>query len=73
MLSELAVLSSMVYVLINYHSPYQFLFLVTTPLLIFNGIKVAGNQESKKLDPMLKQMAISTLLFIVTFGIGNLI
>lgn len=69
----LAVLSSLVYVWINYHSPYQFLFLITTPFLIFNGLKVASNEESKKLDPMLKQMAISTLIFIITFGIGNLI
>jgi len=69
----LAVVSSLIYVWINYHSPYQFLFLVTTPFLIFNGLKVASNRESKKLDPMLKQMAISTLLFILTFGIGNLI
>ena len=69
----LAVLSSLVYVWINYHSPYQFLFLITTPFLIFNGLKVASIHESKKLDPMLKQMAISTLLFIITFGLGNLI
>jgi 1,4-dihydroxy-2-naphthoate octaprenyltransferase len=68
----LALVSSFIYVLINYHSPYQFLFLVTTPLLIFNAMKVAANVESKKLDPMLKQMAISTLLFIIAFGVGNL-
>lgn len=69
----LAVLSCLLYVLLNYHSPFQLLFLVTTPLLIFNGIKVASIHEPKKLDPMLKQMVISTLLFIITFGIGNLI
>lgn len=73
LLIALAIIASLVYVAINYHSPYQFLFLTTTPLLIFNGMKVSANRESKKLDPMLKQMAISTLLFIITFGIGNLI
>jgi 1,4-dihydroxy-2-naphthoate octaprenyltransferase len=73
MLIALAVIVSVAYVAINYHSPYQFIFLVTTPLLIFNGMQVSANKESKKLDPMLKQMAISTLLFIITFGIGNLL
>jgi 1,4-dihydroxy-2-naphthoate octaprenyltransferase len=73
LLMALAIIASLVYVAINYHSPYQFLFLITTPLLIFNGMKVSANQESKKLDPMLKQMAISTLLFIIAFGVGNLI
>jgi 1,4-dihydroxy-2-naphthoate octaprenyltransferase len=73
LLMALAIIASLVYVAINYHSPYQFLFLTTTPFLIFNGMKVTTNKESKKLDPMLKQMAISTLLFIIAFGVGNLI
>lgn len=73
MLIILAVISSLVYVFLNYQSPYQFLFLITTPLLFFNAMKVSSNLDSKKLDPMLKQMAISTLLFIITFGIGHLL
>jgi len=68
-----AITSTLVFVIIQYQSPLQFLFLITTPLLFFNGYKVASTHESKKLDPFLKQMAISTLLFILTFGIGNLI
>jgi 1,4-dihydroxy-2-naphthoate octaprenyltransferase len=73
MLIILAVTSSLVYVFVNYQSLYQFLFLITTPLLFFNAMKISSNRDSKKLDPMLKQMAISTLLFIITFGIGHLI
>jgi 1,4-dihydroxy-2-naphthoate octaprenyltransferase len=73
MLIILAVTSSLVYVFLNYQSPYQFLFLITTPLLFSNAMKVSSNQDSKKLDPMLKQMAISTLLFIITFGVGHLL
>ena len=69
----LAVVSSLIYVFINYQSPFQFLFLSTTPLLFINAIKVSAYQDSKKLDPLLKQMAISTLLFIVAFGVGNLV
>lgn len=68
-----AIMSALIFVIIHYQSPIQFLFLITTPLLFFNGFKVASIKESKNLDPFLKQMAISTLLFIITFGIGNLI
>ena len=68
-----AILSTLIFVLLNYHSPIQLLFLTTMPLLIFNGLKVASIHDPKLLDPFLKQMAISTLLFIITFGIGNLI
>ncbi len=73
MLLLTAIISSVIFVLINFHSPVQLLFLITTPLLIFNGLKVSTIHDPKKLDPFLKQMAISTLLFIITFGIGNLI
>lgn len=68
-----AVASTLVYVIINYRSPFQFLFLMATPMLFFNAMKVSAIQDSKKLDPLLKQMAISTLLFIILFGIGNLL
>ncbi len=69
----LAVAASLVYVLINYHNPYQFLFLASTPLLVYNGWQITTQKEAKKIDPMLKQMAISTLLFIIIFGIGNML
>lgn len=69
----LAIFSALFFVIMSYQSPFQFMFLITTPLLFFNGLKVTTIKESKKLDPYLKQMAISTLLFIITFGIGNLI
>ncbi|NJN28252.1 MAG: 1,4-dihydroxy-2-naphthoate polyprenyltransferase [Cyclobacteriaceae bacterium] len=68
-----AIASASVFVAVQYQSSIQFLFVATVPFLIFNAIKVSVIKESKKLDPYLKQMAISTLLFIIAFGIGNLI
>lgn len=68
-----AILSTSIFVIINYQSPIQFLFLITTPLLLFNAYKVYAIRESKKLDPLLRQMAVTTLLFIITFGIGMLV
>lgn len=73
MLLVLAVLAAVLFVALNYQSPFQYLFLVSTPLSIFNGIKVSKIHDAKMLDPYLKQMALSTLVFILTFGLGNLI
>lgn len=63
---------SVLYVLRNYQSPWQFLFIITLPLLVRNGMAVA-KLPSPELDPYLKQMALTTLGFMVTFGIGQLI
>jgi 1,4-dihydroxy-2-naphthoate polyprenyltransferase len=48
----------------------QFIFLLTLPLFIYNGWAVKENREASQLDPYLKQMALSSLLFVLVFGIG---
>lgn len=48
----------------------QLLFLLSFPLFIRNGLAVARLRKAAELDPYLKQMALSTLLFVVLFGIG---
>src|SRR5690349_5647391 len=53
-------LSASIYSLLTYHSPWQFLFLLTAPLFIRNGL-VVSRKPSHELDPYLKQMALSTL------------
>ncbi|WP_084446695.1 1,4-dihydroxy-2-naphthoate polyprenyltransferase [Hymenobacter roseosalivarius] len=62
-----------VYVAFTYHSLWQWLFVLSAPLLWFNGWQVWARQESKQLDPLLKQMAMSTLIFVLLFGIGQLL
>lgn len=69
----IGVAASIVYTLIAYSSPFQWLFLITLPLFIINAKAVRDNKESSDLDPYLKQMALSTLLFVITFGVGYLI
>jgi 1,4-dihydroxy-2-naphthoate polyprenyltransferase len=64
--------ASLVYVIIHYQSPLQFLFLLTTPLLVRIGLAVS-RKPSSELDPYLKQMALSTLLFVILFGVGFLL
>ncbi len=64
--------ASVVYVILHYQSLWQFLFLLTAPLFIRIGLAVS-RKPSTELDPYLKQMALSTLLFVVLFGIGFLL
>ncbi|MDX1629139.1 MAG: 1,4-dihydroxy-2-naphthoate polyprenyltransferase [Fulvivirga sp.] len=65
--------AALLYTIINFKSYWQLLFFLVIPLLIINGKAVARNKEEDKLDPYLKQMALSTLLFVILFGIGNLL
>lgn len=65
-------LSAVVYTALSFQSPWQFLFLLTAPLLIINGMAVQ-KKSSSELDPFLKQMAFSTLLFVLLFGFGLIV
>lgn len=64
---------AVIYVLISYDSPFQFLFILSLPLFIQNGIDVQNKRSASELDPSLKKMAISSLIFTLLFGIGMLI
>ncbi len=64
--------AAIVYSSLNYENLFQFLFLLTAPLFIRIGLAVS-EKPSEALDPYLKQMALSTLLFVILFGTGNLL
>jgi len=51
----------------------QYLFLITLPLFFYNARQVWQRQLPQEIDPYLKQMALSTLLFVLLFGIGFLL
>lgn len=59
------------YTILDFHSPFQLLFLASAPLFMRIGVAVT-QKPSDELDPYLKQMAMSTLLFVVLFGLGLL-
>ncbi len=65
-------IAAIAYGILNYHSPYQFIFLLAVPLFMRIGFAV-GSKKSEELDPFLKQMALTTLVFVVLFGVGNLL
>lgn len=66
-------LSSVIYVTLRYEGPWQLIFLIIVPLLYKNAVAVKTKIAADSLDPYLKQMALTTLLFVVSFGIGQLI
>jgi 1,4-dihydroxy-2-naphthoate octaprenyltransferase len=56
-------------VLIDFRSNWQLLFLISLPPLLKNAVNI-GRLPPPALDPCLKQMAMTTLLFTFSFGLG---
>lgn len=67
------VLTAVAYALLRYEGPWQFLFLLVLPLLVVNGLEVWRRRTAAQVDPFLKQMALSTMLFVLLFGLGHLL
>lgn len=64
---------ALIFILLNYKNPWQFLFLITLPLVLKNAVGISLQSNAADLDPHLKQMAITTLLFSFCFGLGILL
>ena len=71
LLLSTGIATTVFYSLINDHTPRKWLFLITVPLFGFNAFAVS-TKEASQLDPYLKQMALTTLLYVVLFGVGIL-
>lgn len=61
--------AAVLYTILTFRSPWQLLFLLSVPLFFRIGMAVS-RRPSYELDPYLKQMALSTLIFVLLFGIG---
>ncbi|MCB0487605.1 MAG: 1,4-dihydroxy-2-naphthoate polyprenyltransferase [Cyclobacteriaceae bacterium] len=64
--------AAVAYTFINFNSYFQWLYIVTIPLFLVNAASV-NRKMAADLDPYLKQLAISTLAFVLLFGIGILL
>ncbi|MEP0987060.1 1,4-dihydroxy-2-naphthoate octaprenyltransferase [Ekhidna sp.] len=64
-------LFSILFVFLNFRSWAGLLFILVS-FLFYKNIKAVATKPSQELDPYLKQMAISTLLFSVLFSIGQI-
>jgi len=69
----LAFVFALTYVLFNYKSPFQFIYLISFIPITSHFITIYKNNDPKKLDPELKKLALSTFLFSVLFGLGQIL
>jgi 1,4-dihydroxy-2-naphthoate octaprenyltransferase len=68
-----SLLFSLAYVVANYRKPIQFIFLIAYIPLLIHVKFVAKNREESKLDGELKKVALSTFLFAILFGLGQVL
>lgn len=66
-------LCATIYTSQHFTSAWNFLFILSFPLFFKNGLAISKFKTAAELDPYLKQMAMSTLLFVILFGIGSLL
>ncbi|MEP5610860.1 MAG: 1,4-dihydroxy-2-naphthoate polyprenyltransferase [Cyclobacteriaceae bacterium] len=70
LLISAGLLTSIVFVLLDYGHAFQLAFILLGGLFLKN-IRAVKNKAGQELDPHLKQMAIATLLFSVVFSVGQ--
>ena len=62
-----------IYIFLGYQNIYQLAFILILPLLFLNAKAVYLKKEPKELDPYVKQMALTSLIFVLLFGIGQIL
>jgi 1,4-dihydroxy-2-naphthoate polyprenyltransferase len=68
-----AVVLTIIYTLLNYHSAWQWLFLLSFPVLFLNLKKVFTYKDALELYPELPRLSMASLLYALAFGIGLLV
>jgi 1,4-dihydroxy-2-naphthoate octaprenyltransferase len=66
----LALVLAVIYTIVNFESYYQLIFLLPLPLLISDVMTVITNTVPVELNRELKRLAVATLLFSLSFGLG---
>ena len=63
-----AILSTLLFTVINYLSPKQFIYIIAFIPILLNIKTVYLNKDPKQLDSELKKVALSTFLFALLFS-----
>lgn len=63
-------ISSIIFISIQQNSIWKWLFILTFPIFIIDLVKINGTKNDKELDPFLKRLALSTLVFTLLFCTG---
>lgn len=66
-------ISAIAYVIINFTSTMQFMFIITAILFRKHLAAVKAVNDPRDFDPLLKQLAISTFIFSILFAIGIIV
>lgn len=69
-LTMFAIITAVIYSSFNYNGLIQSIFLLITIPLVMHVKRVINNEDPKKLEPELKNLALMTLGFSMLFGIG---
>jgi len=64
------ILTSIIFTTMNGKSTVQWLFLLSFPLFLNDLLQISKITSPKKIDPFLKKLSLTTLLFTVLFGLG---
>jgi 1,4-dihydroxy-2-naphthoate octaprenyltransferase len=67
------VLCAVAFIALRVESFWAYSFVLVLPLLFKNAKAVYEKTNPMELDPYLKQMALTTLLFVIVFGVGLLL
>lgn len=70
LLISFGMLAAIVYTRINFTSAWNMIYLICFPMLLLQLRNIFSIHNQRLLDPYLKKLALTTLLFSVLFGIG---
>ena len=70
LLISLGMISSVIFTLLIGKSTVQWIFLLAFPFFLRDLIQINSIIKPKQLDPFLKKLSLTTLLFVVLFGLG---
>ena len=73
LLMALAAILFILFAFICYSVIYQYLFLIPLALLLGHSVKVQNRKTYAELNPLLKELALSSSLIAISFGIGLII
>lgn len=66
----IAVILGIVSTLLDFHSAFQLLYLLTIPFFIMNVYRVRSSEYSGMLDDELRNLSLTAFFFSVTYGLG---
>ncbi|MDB4438673.1 1,4-dihydroxy-2-naphthoate polyprenyltransferase [bacterium] len=70
LLLTIAMVTALVYISLHFVGIKHYIFLFSLPLFILNAVRVYKRYDPQTLDPLLKQLALSTVLFVALFGLS---